>query len=251
MSIIIKTEEQIDGIRKSCHLAVDTIDFLEEYIKPGVSTNQLNQLADDFIKKYNGKSAALGYNGFPKSICTSLNDVICHGIPSDDNILKEGDVLKIDVCTILNGFFGDTCKTFIVGESSEEIKKLVSTAKDCLDIGVSKVKPNTCFGEIGKAISNYANSKSFSVVYQFVGHGVGLQLHENPAVNHDDSFYNKELMLPGMVFTIEPMINQYKPDAVIMEDRWTAKTVDFGLSAQFEHTVLVTETGVDVLTNQL
>lgn len=249
MAIKIKNEEQIDGIRLSCQLAADALDYAELFIKPGVTTQEIDAEIESYIRKYGGTPAPLGYRGFPKSICTSLNEVICHGIPSENDVLNEGDIIKVDVSTIKNGYYGDTCRTFAVGKISDEAQKLLSVTKDCLDIGVAQVKPDAEFGKIGKAISEYARSRGFSVVYQFVGHGIGLDFHEEPQISHSDLAYDSRKMLPGMIFCIEPMINVGKPDAVIDEnDRWTARTIDGKLSAQFEHTVLVTEYGVEVLT---
>lgn len=249
MGIVIKTEEQIEGIRKSCQLASDTLDYVEQFIKPGVSTEELNAKAEEYIRKHGAIPAPLGYHGFPKATCISLNEVICHGIPSETNVLKEGDIVNVDVTTILNGFFGDTSRMYGVGEVSEEAKKLMAVAKDCLDIGVVQVRPGKEFGLIGQAITQYATKRGYSVVHQFCGHGTGLLFHEDPQVHHDTSFYDNRKMKAGMIFTIEPMINLGTPDALIDEaDRWTARTADGKLSAQWEHTVLVTEGGVEVLT---
>lgn len=249
MNIIIKNEEQINGIRKSCQLSTDALNHIEDMIQPGVSTEQLDIEIEKYIRKHGAIPAPLGYHGYPKSVCTSINEVICHGIPKEEDILKEGDILKIDVSTILNGYFGDTCKTFPVGNVSEESQRLISVTRDCLDIGISQVKPNNEFGMIGKSISEYAEKRGYGVVHQFAGHGTGLNFHEEPKICHDKSSYDKRKMQAGMIFTIEPMINIGQPHALIDEnDRWTARTVDKSLSAQFEHTVLVTEDGVEVLT---
>jgi methionyl aminopeptidase len=248
MSIIIKTEEQIEGIRKSCHLAADTLSHLEQFIKPGVTTEEISAEADKFIRDHGAIPACLGYHGFPKAICTSLNEVICHGIPSDKDVLKDGDIINVDVTTILNGYYGDTATMFAVGEVSEEAKKLMAAAQDCLDIGVVQVRPGVPFWHIGKAIEDYAKSRGFSVVHQFGGHGVGIQFHEEPIVNHNYEPSERRLMQEGMIFTIEPMICTKGPDAKILNDGWTAVTVDGGLSAQYEHTILVVEDGVEVLT---
>lgn len=250
-NIIIKSEKQIAGIEKSCHLAADTLEHLEQFIKPGVSTEKINQEAEKFIRDHGAVPACLGYHGFPKAVCTSLNEVICHGIPKEEEILKEGDILNVDVTTILNGYFGDTCRMYAVGQISEEATKLLAVARDCLAIGIAQVRPGKPFWEIGKAIQGYADSRGYSVVHQFAGHGTGLQFHEEPQVHHDwrEGTGDFRRMKPGMVFTIEPMICVGKPDARIDEvDKWTARTVDGSLSAQYEHTVLVSETGVEVLT---
>jgi methionyl aminopeptidase len=249
MGIIIKTEEQIDGIRKACQLATDALEHGEQFIKPGVTTDFINQEIEAYIRKYGGIPAPLGYHGYPKAVCTSLNEVICHGIPKAEDVLKEGDIIKVDVSTIVDGYYGDTCKTFPVGTVSEDAMRLLSVAKDCLDIGISQVRPDNEFGLIGKSIASYATSRGYGVVYQFVGHGVGLKFHEEPQVNYSGIPYDSRKMKPGMIFTIEPMINQGLAEAVIDKvDKWTARTVDGKLSAQFEHTVLVTPYGTEVLT---
>jgi methionyl aminopeptidase len=249
MAIIIKNEEQIEGIRKSCQLCVDALKYIEQFLKEGTSTDDIDLKIESYIRLHGGIPAPLGYHGFPKSVCTSLNEVICHGIPKKSDVLYDGDIIKIDISTVLNGFFGDTCKTFAIGKISAEAQKLLSVAKNCLDIGVSQVKPGVDFGVIGKSISKYARSLGYGVVHQFAGHGVGLKFHEEPNISHDDKIYDARKMKPGMIFTIEPMINEGTPDAVIDEqDKWTARTRDGKLSAQFEHTVLVTEYGVEVLT---
>lgn len=248
-AIIIKSEKQIDGIRSSCELAANTLNFIEPFIKPGVSTAEIDRQIEEYIRNAGGKPACLGYLGFPKSVCTSINEVICHGIPSDDTILKDGDIVNVDVTTIFKGYFGDTSRMYAVGNVSENATRLMAVAKDCLDIGISQVRPGKCFGEIGKAISAYARKRGYSIVYQFCGHGTGLMFHENPKVAHDDMCYDRTVMEPGMVFTIEPMLNQGVAEAVIDEaDQWTARTADGKLSAQWEHTVLVTEDGVEILT---
>lgn len=245
--ILIKTPEQIEGIRKSCQLASQTLDFIKPYVVPGVSTNYLNDLIEKYTKDHGAICAPLNYKGFPKSSCISINEVICHGIP-DESILKEGDIVNIDVTSILNGYYGDTSQMFSVGKVSQTSKKLMLAAKMALKIGIMQVKPGLRFGMIGYAISNFIKRTGFSVVYQFCGHGVGINFHEPPNVNHIDEFDQGELMKPGMVFTIEPMINEKKPEARVLSDGWTASTVDGGLSAQYEHTVLVTDNGVEVLT---
>lgn len=248
MAIIIKNEYQIDKIKESCKLAKKTLDFLEPHVKSGVSTEHLDALATSFIKEHNAIPAPLNYNGFPKSICTSINEVICHGIPSDETVLKDGDILNIDVTTILDGYYGDTCRMFKIGETSKEANDLIDVTKKCLEIGINECKPNNHFGNIGYQIANYANLKGYSVVYQFSGHGVGLYFHEEPTVMHIATKNSGPLMQPGMVFTIEPMICIGTPMAVILNDGWTAVTKDKKLSAQYEHTVLITNHGVEVLT---
>jgi len=252
MNIIFKTDEQIEGIRKSSKLAGETLTYIEPFVKAGVSTEYLNQLIHQFTLDNGAIPATLNYNGYPKSCCISLNEVVCHGIPSDDIILKEGDILNIDVTTILNGYYGDTSRMFTIGNISPEAQKLIQVTKHSLDLGIKEVRPNNQIGNIGYAISRYANSQGFSVVYEFCGHGVGVEFHEDPQVDHSSRKNSGPRMRPGMTFTIEPMINEGKPRVKIDKfDNWTARTIDNKLSAQFEHTVLVTETGCEVLTDVL
>ena len=252
MSIIIKTEEQIEGIRKSSKLAGEVLIYIADFVKEGVSTYYLDQLIHNYIVERGGIPATMNYNGFPKSCCTSLNDVICHGIPAEDVILKNGDILNIDITTILNGFFGDTSRMFVVGKAAETAMKLVNATKHCLDLGIQQVRPGNYFGNIGYVISRYAIAQGFTVVYEYCGHGVGIEFHEDPQVDHAARKNSGPKMRPGMTFTIEPMINEGKPRVRVDEtDGWTARTVDNKLSAQFEHTILVTETGYEVLTDVL
>ena len=250
MNIIIKNKEQIEGIRKSSKLAGDVLIYITDFVKEGVSTYYLDQLIHNYIVEHGGVPATMNYNGFPKSCCTSLNDVICHGIPAEDVILKNGDILNIDITTILGGYFGDTSRMFVVGEASEAAMKLVNATKHCLDLGIQQVRPGNYFGNIGYAISRYAIAQGFTVVYEYCGHGVGIEFHEEPQVDHAARKNSGPKMKPGMIFTIEPMINEGKPRVRVDEaDGWTARTVDNKLSAQFEHTILVTETGFEVLTD--
>ncbi len=249
MAIIIKSKKQIDGIKISSKLAAATLDYISKYVEAGVSTEFLDDLIHDFISENGGIPAPLGYRGFPKSSCISLNNVICHGIPSKETILKDGDILNIDVTTIVDGYYGDTSRMFTIGEVSAQAKKLIQVTKECLDLGIEQVQPKKRFGNIGFVIGKHAKANGFSVVYQFCGHGVGLQFHEDPQVNHISPKKSGARMKPGMIFTIEPMINVGKAEAAIdKKDGWTARTVDNQLSAQFEHTVLVTNSGVAVLT---
>ncbi len=250
--IIIKTPEQIEGIRRSSKLAGQTLEYIAPFVKEGVSTEFLDQKIDAFIRENGAIPATLGYSGYPKSSCISLNEVVCHGIPSEKTILKNGDILNIDVTTILDGYYGDTSKMFIVGNVSAEALELIEATKHCLDLGIQQVKPGNQFGNIGFAISKYAKAKGFSVVYEFCGHGVGIQFHEDPQVDHTSRRNTGPVMKPGMIFTIEPMINQGRPGTIVdKSDKWTARTVDKKLSAQFEHTILVTDSGFEVLTDVL
>lgn len=249
--IFIKTKKQIQGIRKSSVLAAETLQYLKKFIEPGVSTNRLNDLADSYIRKKGGVPAAFQYKGFPKSICTSINEVICHGIPSEE-VLKEGDLLKVDVATILNGFYGDTCVTFPVGEISDTARKLMSVARASLDVGIAQIKPGNFLNNIGYEINKFVTENGFSVVYQFAGHGVGLAFHEEPIVSHVARANTGPLLAPGMILTVEPMINECEPHAIVNEqDGWTVSTIDKKLSAQFEHTILISEIGSEILTKTL
>lgn len=250
MSILIKTPEQIEGIRKSSQLAGDVLQMINGYIKEGISTEYLDNIIEEYIRDHGAVPATLGYHGYPKSSCISLNEVICHGIPSSDTILKEGDIFNIDVTTILEGYYGDTSKMYWIGKIPDKTKKLIDDTYHCLNLGIQQVKPDNKFGNIGFAISRYAKAKGYSVVYEFCGHGVGCDFHEEPQVEHVARKNSGPTMKPGMTFTIEPMINQGKSRAKVdKHDGWTARTIDGKLSAQFEHTLLVTEAGVDVLTD--
>lgn len=245
--IVIKTKEQIDGIRASCRLAAACLDYIEPFMKPRVTTDAIDVLLDEYIRSHGATSACLGYRGYPKSSCISINEVVCHGIPSGRELL-EGDIVNVDVTTILNGFYGDTSRMYKIGSVSQLADRLVTVTKEALAIGIGQIRPGNHFGDIGDAIADYANAKGFSVVYQFCGHGTGLQFHEEPSICHIDRKGTGAVMRPGMTFTVEPMLNQQAAEAKILSDGWTAVTIDGGLSAQFEHTVLVTEDGVEILT---
>jgi len=248
--IIIKTPEQIEGIRKSSKLAGQTLEYIAEFVKEGVSTEFLNARIDAYIRENGAIPATLGYSGYPKSCCISLNEVVCHGIPSENTILRNGDILNIDVTTILNGYYGDTSKMFTIGEVSPRALELIEVTKHGMDLGIQQVKPGNQFGNIGFAISKYVKSKGFSVVYEYCGHGVGIEFHEEPQVDHTSRRNTGSFMQPGMTFTIEPMFNEGRPGTIVDKlDKWTARTVDKKLSAQFEHTILITETGYEVLTD--
>jgi len=248
--IIIKTPEQIEGIRKSCRLAAQTLDYAAQFVKAGVTTEFIDDKIEEFVREHKAIPATKGYNGYPKSSCISLNEVVCHGIPSTKTVLKEGDILNIDITTILDGYYGDTSRMFTVGEINNGAKNLIDVTRHCLDLGIQQVKPGNYFGNIGFVISRYAKAKGYSVVYEFCGHGVGLEFHEEPQVDHTSRRNKGPKMKPGMIFTIEPMINQGRPATSIdKSDGWTARTIDNKLSAQFEHTILVTATGFEVLTD--
>ena len=248
--IIIKTTEQIEGVRKSSQLAGNTLKFISDYVKEGVNTLYLDNLIEQYMRDNGAIPATLGYHGYPKSSCISLNDVICHGIPNEKTILKDGDILNIDVTTILDGYFGDTSTMFTIGDVSNQAAKLVEDTEHALYLGIEQVMPDNHFGNIGFAIGRFAKARKYGVVYEFCGHGIGMEFHEEPQVEHISQRNSGELMKPGMIFTIEPMINMGKARAVIDEkDGWTARTIDKKLSAQFEHTILVTKEGYEILTD--
>ena len=251
MSITIKTAEQIDKMRIAGKLAASVLEMIEPHVKVGVSTGYLDQLCHSFIvNNLNAIPAPLNYNGFPKSICTSINNVVCHGIPGEKK-LKKGDIINIDITIIKNGFHGDTSKMFIAGKPSIKASRICEIAHKCLEIGIRQVKPGIHLGEIGKAIGLYANSKNCSVVRDYCGHGIGQDFHEMPQVLHyDDGRIKKSPVIqPGMTFTSEPMINLGGYEVITSSlDGWTVKTKDRSLSAQWEHTILVTENGYEVLT---
>jgi methionyl aminopeptidase len=217
-------------------------------VQPGVSTQTLNDEAERWTIAHGAKSAPLGYKGFPKSICTSVNEVICHGIPSPKQILKDGDIINIDVTPILDGYHGDTSRTFMVGTPSPTAQKLVAVTEECLRLGIAAARPGGTMGDIGAAIQEYAESQGFSVVRDFVGHGISHIFHTPPQVPHFGVRGKGRKLRPGMVFTIEPMINEGTYEHLLLADGWTAITKDRKLSAQFEHTIAITEDGVEILT---
>ena len=246
--IRLKEKKDILGIKRAGELVVKTLDMVEKEIRPGITTDYINTLVHEFTISNGGIPAPLNYNGFPKSVCVSVNEVICHGIPGD-RVLKEGDIVNVDVTTKLNGYYADANKTFFVGKVSEDAKKIVHVAKESLKRGLSQVKPGNSIGDIGWAIQQYAEKEQgCSVVREMVGHGVGFEFHEPPQVPHFGKKGHGIVLVPGMVFTVEPMINLGKRDLVILPDKWTAVTKDGSLSAQFEQTVVVTETGYESLT---
>lgn len=245
--IIIKTPEQIAGIRNACRLASQTLDMVAERIDAGVTTEEISTWVHDFTLAHGATPAPLGYHGFPKSVCTSLNHVICHGIP-DGTVLKDGDIINVDVTPILDGYYGDSSRMFVIGDASEEAWTLVRVAKECLDLGIEQVRPGAKLGDIGHAIQKHAEGHGFSVVRDFAGHGTGVEFHEAPQIVHFGRPGTGAVLHPNMTFTLEPMINTGRYESRILADRWTAVTVDGSLSAQWEHTLLVTDTGVEVLT---
>lgn len=245
--IIIKTEGQIEGIRRSCQLARQTLDMLEERIVPGIITDDINRWVHEYTVAHNATPAPLRYRRFPKSVCTSLNHVVCHGIP-DATMLEEGDILNVDVTPILNGFYGDSSRMYLIGEVSQDARDLVRVTKECLSLGIQQVKPGNTFGDIGYAIQQHAERCGYSVVRAFVGHGTGVQFHEPPDVRHYGRPGTGAKLAPNMVFTIEPMINEGGYQIRVLEDGWTTVTADGSLSAQWEHTMRVTSDGVEVMT---
>ena len=245
--IRLKQAADIEEIRKTGRLTLDTLDIVEPEIKPGITTDYINTLVHKFIIKNGAIPAPLNYRGFPKSVCVSVNETICHGIPGEQ-VLKDGDIVNVDITPILNGYYADANKTFFVGTPGPEAIKIVRVARKSLRKGMSIVKPGNTIGDIGWAIQKYAEGQGCSVVREFVGHGVGFDFHEPPQVPHFGRRKEGISLIPGMVFTIEPMINLGEKDLVILKDNWTAVTKDRSLSAQFEQTVLVTEQGFESLT---
>lgn len=246
-NIRLKNEKDIEGIRKAGRLALSTLDLVASHIEPGITTDDINSIVHDFTVNNEAVPAPLNYRGFPKSVCVSVNEVICHGIPGE-RVLRDGDIVNVDVTPILNGYYADANKTFFVGTPGPDAKKIVRVARKCLEVGISAVRPGNRIGDIGWAIQTYAESQGCSVVREFVGHGVGLEFHEAPQVPHYGRQGEGILLVPGMVFTVEPMINLGRKELNILDDNWTAVTCDGSLSAQFEQTILVTETGFESLT---
>lgn len=251
-TITLLSSREIEKMRRAGQLAAELLDYLAPMVKPGVSTLEINDEAERWTQAHKAKSAPLGYPGsvmpFPKSLCTSVNEVICHGIPNAQQILQEGDIINIDVTPIVDGYHGDTSRTFFVGTPSPLAKKLVEVTEECLRRGIEAVKPGARIGDIGAAIQEYAEANGFSVVRDFVGHGVSHIFHTAPQIPHYGIRGKGKKLRPGMVFTIEPMINEGTWEAVLLKDGWTAVTKDGKLSAQFEHTIAITENGVDILT---
>ena len=246
---LIKTPEQIEGIRKSCVVNTGVLDLVEKEIHAGMSTADIDKLVYDYTVSHGAIPAPLNYEGFPKSVCTSINEVVCHGIPNEEEILEEGDIINVDVSTILDGYFSDASRMFIIGKTTPKKEKLVRVAKECLEIGMEAAKPFGFVGDIGHAIEKHAKKNGFSVVRDLCGHGVGLEFHEEPEVLHYGKKGTGMLLVPGMVFTIEPMINMGTWEVFIdEEDGWTVVTEDELPSAQWEHTFLMTDHGLEILT---
>ncbi|HOP22274.1 MAG TPA: type I methionyl aminopeptidase [Gammaproteobacteria bacterium] len=246
--ISIKTEEEIQKMRVAGRLAAEVLDMIEPHVVAGVTTEELDKICHDYIVNVQDAiPAPLNYNGFPKSICTSINQVICHGIPADKK-LKNGDIVNIDVTVIKDGWYGDTSRMFVVGKVSGRAQKLIDVTKQCMEIGIRMVAPGIKLGDIGYAIAEHAHKHGFSVVREYCGHGIGNTFHEAPQVLHYGMKGTGVTLKKGMTFTIEPMINLGKRHSRLLNDGWTVVTKDRSLSAQWEHTMVVTETGVEVLT---
>lgn len=245
---IIKNPEQIQGIKESCKINIAILDYVADNIKAGISTEEINHMVHNKTTELGGIPAPLGYSGFPKSVCTSINDQVCHGIPSEEVILQEGDIINVDVSTIYNGYFSDSSRMFMIGEVSEDKKRLVEVAKECVEIGLKEVKPWGHLGDMGQAVHDHAKKNGYTVVREIGGHGVGLEFHEEPWVSYVSKKGKQMLLVPGMIFTIEPMVNMGTDDIYIDEDdNWQVYTEDAAPSAQWEIMVLVTETGYEVL----
>ena len=246
---LLKTPKQIAAIKKSAALNTAVLDHVEAHIRAGMSTEEIDRLVYDFTTEHGGIPAPLNYQGFPKSVCTSLNNVVCHGIPDENEILEEGDILNVDVSTILNGYYSDASRMFTIGKVSPRAAKLVRVTRECVERGLRAAKPWGHLGDIAYAINSHARRNGYSVVEDIGGHGIGLEFHETPFVSYVTPKGSEMVLVPGMMFTIEPMINEEGPDFFIDEDNgWTVYTEDNGLSAQIEYMVLVTEQGIEVLT---
>jgi methionyl aminopeptidase len=247
-TIKIHTPDDFEGMRKAGRLAAETLDFITPHVVPGVSTEALNQLCHDFIIQAGAIPAPLGYRGFPKSICTSVNHVVCHGIPDDKKRLEDGDIINIDVTVILDGWYGDTSRMFYAGKVGTKARKLCDITYEAMMRGIELVKPGATIGDIGYAIQSFAEAQRFSVVRDFCGHGLGRIFHDAPSILHFGKPGHGAEIKEGMFFTIEPMINAGKFDVKVLSDNWTAVTKDKSLSAQFEHSIGVTATGYEIFT---
>lgn len=247
---IIKTPREIEGIKKSAEVNTGILDFLEGKVVAGMSTEDIDKMVYKYTVDHGAIPAPLNYEGYPKSCCTSINNEVCHGIPDEKVILKDGDIINVDISTIKDGYFSDASRMFTIGNVSEEAKKLVEFTKECLNKGLDQVRPWGHIGDIGAAIQEYAHENGYSVVTMFGGHGIGNEFHEEPFVSHVGQKDTGMLMVPGMVFTIEPMINIGKPQVYIdKKNGWTSYTRDGSLSAQWEHQVLVTEDGYEIISH--
>ena len=246
---LLKTEEQIRAIKKSADLNTAVLDHVAAHIRAGLSTAEIDRLVYDFTIAHGGIPAPLNYEGFPKSVCTSVNDVICHGIPDENEILQEGDIINVDVSTIVDGYFSDASRMFKMGKISSRAERLIRVTEECVELGLAAAKPWGHLGDIADAINTHARANGYSVVEEIGGHGIGLAFHEDPFVSYVTPKGSEMLLVPGMMFTIEPMINEGSPEFFVDEDNgWTVYTIDDGLSAQIEYMVLVKEDGIEVLT---
>lgn len=246
---ILKTEKQIQGIRESSVINMAVLDAVGEMIGPGVSTQQIDDVVTEVTARMGGIAAPLNYEGFPKSVCTSINEVVCHGIPSKDVILKDGDIVNVDVSTLYKGYYSDSSRMYCIGQVSGEKRKLVEVTKECMELGLSMVKPWNFLGDMAQAVNDHARKNGYSVVVYIGGHGIGLEFHEEPFVSYVTSAGTEMLMVPGMVFTIEPMVNMGTSEIYVDDnDGWTVYTADGKPSAQWEITVAVTKDGYEVLT---
>ncbi|MBQ8737009.1 MAG: type I methionyl aminopeptidase [Bacteroidaceae bacterium] len=247
---MIKTQEQIEGIRRSGVINTGVLDYVSSKICAGMSTAEVDRLVYEYTVGHGAIPAPLNYEGFPKSCCTSINEVVCHGIPNEDEILEVGDIVNVDVSTILDGYYSDASRMFVIGKTSSEKQKLVDVAKECLEIGMNAAKPWGFIGDIGNAIQKHAHKNGFSVVRDLCGHGIGLEFHEEPDVEHFGKKNTGMLLVPGMVFTIEPMINMGNWEVFVDEDdEWTVVSEDELPSAQWEHTFVMTDEGLEILSH--
>jgi methionyl aminopeptidase len=248
--IFLKNDKEIDDMKKAGVLAWELLEAMESFIKPGISTQDINDYIHEHTLKKGAIPAPLNYKGFPKSVCTSVNHVVCHGIPSKNQILKEGDIINVDVTPIINGFHGDSSRTYAVGQISKNAQDLIRCTKECLDLGISMVADGVRVGDIGSVIQTHAEKHGYGVVKDFVGHGIGRNFHEDPQIPHYGKAGKGFKLSKGMVFTIEPMINEKDYRCKILKDGWTAVTVDGKLSAQFEHTIAIRNNGqVEIITS--
>lgn len=248
-NVTIKSVKEVNALRVACQMAAETLLKVGEMIRPGITTEDINRFVHEDTVRQNAIPAPLNYNGFPKSVCTSVNEVVCHGIPGP-RVLVDGDIINVDVTTKFEGFFGDTSATFYVGQPSREARHVTEVCRKSLELGIAQVREGARLGDIGAAIQEYAEGQGCSVVRAFVGHGIGRIFHEAPQVSHVGKYGSGRRLKAGMCFTIEPMINIGGFEVEVLDDNWTAVTVDGSLSAQFEHTIVVTKTGCEVLTRR-
>jgi methionyl aminopeptidase len=247
MAIKIKSDREIELLRESCRLAAEVLQRAGELVKPGITTEEINTFVHEMTVKAGAIPSPLNYHGFPKSVCTSINDVVCHGIPGAQ-VLKDGDIINIDVTCLLNGYHGDTSRTYAVGNVTKEVKQLMSVTEKAMEDGIAAARPGGYFGDIGEAIQELADEFGYGIVREFCGHGIGRGFHEDPMVLHYRSRSRGERIREGMVFTVEPMLNAGKEGVYVEKDGWTVRTKDGSLSAQYEHTVAITRNGPEILT---